>query len=81
MCGQIWRSKMTATQIDIDDEALAETMRLSGETTKKGAVNRALREYADRHRRIEALEHYASRARAWDYDSWKILRMTEKLPE
>jgi Arc/MetJ family transcription regulator/predicted nucleic acid-binding protein len=39
---------VTATQIDIDDEALAEAMRLSGAKTKKEMVNIALREYAQR---------------------------------
>jgi Arc/MetJ family transcription regulator len=46
---------MGVTDIDIDEDALAEAMRLSGETSKTDTVNRALREDADRHRRIEAL--------------------------
>lgn len=71
---------MGVTQIDIDDEALAEAMRLSGETTKKGAVNMALREYAARHRRIEALERHAAEAEAWDHEGWKRLRKAEKRP-
>jgi Arc/MetJ family transcription regulator len=65
---------VSVTQIDLDDEALAEAMRLSGATTKKDAVNLALREYAARHRRIEALEHYASSAKGWDYAGWQELR-------
>lgn len=36
--------------IDLDEEALAEVMRLSGARTKKDTVNLALREYAARHR-------------------------------
>ncbi len=50
---------MALTQIDIDDDALAEAMRLAGTKTKKDTVNLALRDFAARHRRIAALEHYA----------------------
>ncbi|MEU2181651.1 type II toxin-antitoxin system VapB family antitoxin [Streptomyces thermolilacinus] len=57
---------MTATQIDIDDDALAEAMRLSGARTKKEMVNLALREYAERRRRTEARLRYFQEARAWD---------------
>lgn len=71
---------MAVTQIDVDDEALAEAMRLSGETTKKDTVNRALREYADQHRRIQALERHAAIAKGWDYDGWRRLRDADKRP-
>lgn len=72
---------MGVTQVDIDDEALAEAMRLSGETTKKGAVNLALREYANRHRRIEALERSATHAKGWDFDAWTRMRADDKHPD
>jgi hypothetical protein len=52
----------------------------SGETTKKGAVNLALREYAARHRRVEALERAVARAKEWDYETWERLRRAEKRP-
>ncbi len=39
---------MALTQIDIDEDALAEAMRLSGAKTKKETVNVALREFAAR---------------------------------
>jgi Arc/MetJ family transcription regulator len=55
---------MALTHIDIDEDALAEAMRLSGAKTKKDTVNLALREFA-RHRRIAALEHYAALAAGW----------------
>jgi Arc/MetJ family transcription regulator len=51
-------------QLDIDDDALAEAMRLSGIKTKKDMVDLALREFA-RHRRIAALERYAGLAAGW----------------
>ncbi|HZA00202.1 MAG TPA: type II toxin-antitoxin system VapB family antitoxin [Acidimicrobiales bacterium] len=71
---------MGITQIDIDDEALADAMRLSGETTKKGTVNRALRDYVERHRRVESLERHAIEAKGWDYEGWRRLRRADKHP-
>lgn len=71
---------MTVTQIDLDDEALAEAMRLSGARSKKETVNLALREYAARHRRISALEDYAEAARDWDYEGWQEMRAAGKVP-
>jgi Arc/MetJ family transcription regulator len=68
------------TQIDIDDDALAEAMRLSGTKTKKDTVNLALREFAARHRRVAALEHYANLAAGWDFEGWEHQRAAEKDP-
>jgi Arc/MetJ family transcription regulator len=68
------------TQIDIDDEALDEAMRLSGAKTKKETVNLALREFTARHRRVAALEHYAAVAAKWDFDGWEYRRAAEKDP-
>jgi Arc/MetJ family transcription regulator len=71
---------VTVTQIDIDDDALAEAMRLSGAKTKKDTVNLALREFAARHRRVEALEQYAAAAEGWDYEGWRRQREADKNP-
>jgi Arc/MetJ family transcription regulator len=71
---------MTVTQIDLDDDALAEAMRLSGAKSKKETVNLALREYAARHRRIAALDHYAAAAQGWDYEGWRKLHAAAKTP-
>ena len=71
---------MALTQIDIDEDALTEAMRLSGATTKKDTVNLALREFAARHRRVEALEHYAALAAGWDFEDWEQRRAAEKDP-
>nr|WP_231948759.1 type II toxin-antitoxin system VapB family antitoxin [Jiangella alkaliphila] len=68
------------TQIDIDDDVLAEAMRLSGAKTKKETVNTALREYAARHRRIEALETFATLSQAWDYEGWERRRQADREP-
>ncbi|MET9557524.1 type II toxin-antitoxin system VapB family antitoxin [Streptomyces sp. NPDC006645] len=72
---------MSLTTIDLDDEALADAMRVSGIRTKKEAVNTALREFTARHRRIAALEEYASLAEGWDYESWERQRASEKRGE
>jgi Arc/MetJ family transcription regulator len=69
---------MTVTQIDLDDDALAEAMRLSGARSKKETVNLALREYSARHRRIAALDHYATIAQGWDYEGWHKLHADGK---
>jgi Arc/MetJ family transcription regulator len=71
---------MAITQIDLDDDALAEAMRLSGARTKKDTVNLALREYAARHRRIAALDHHAAAAQGWDYEGWQEMRAATKAP-
>jgi Arc/MetJ family transcription regulator len=60
---------VSVTQIDVDDEALSEAMRLMGTTTKKETINTALREYAARIRRLEAAEKLAARAARGEFDS------------
>jgi Arc/MetJ family transcription regulator len=72
------RLLVTVTQIDLDDEALAAAMRLSGARSKKETVNLALREFAARHGRIAALDHYASAAQGWDFEGWQELRAAAK---
>ena len=71
---------MALTQIDIDEAALTEAMRLSGTRTKKDTVNLALREFAARHRRAAALEHYAALAERWDFEEWEHRRAADKDP-
>ena len=71
---------MALTQIDLDEDALTEAMRLSGAKTKKETVNLALREFAARHRRVAALEHYAELAAAWDFEGWEHRRGAGKVP-
>jgi Arc/MetJ family transcription regulator len=44
------------TNIDIDDQVIAEAQRLTGARTKREAVDLALRELVARHRRIGILE-------------------------
>ncbi len=69
---------MSVTQIDLDDDALAEVMRIAGVHTKKEAVNLALRDYVAQFRRIEALARSREHAKSWDYDGWLDVRADEK---
>lgn len=69
---------MSTTQIDIDDDALAEAMRLSRATTKKDTVNLALREYAERRRRTEARLRHFRAARRWDEEAFRREHEREK---
>lgn len=59
---------MSVTQIDLDDEALTEAMRLMGVTTKKETVNTALRDYVARVRRLEAAERLAERGARGEFE-------------
>ncbi|MEU6554736.1 type II toxin-antitoxin system VapB family antitoxin [Streptomyces sp. NPDC046915] len=59
---------MSVTQIDLDDEALAEAMRLMGTTTKKETVNAALRDYVARIKRLEAAERLAERGARGEFE-------------
>ncbi len=44
------------TNIDLDDELIAEAMELSGLGSKRAAVNQALREFVDKRRRADLRE-------------------------
>ncbi|MEU5161387.1 type II toxin-antitoxin system VapB family antitoxin [Streptomyces sp. NPDC020875] len=69
---------MSVTQIDLDDEALAEAMRLMGATTKKETVNAALRDYVARIRRLEAAEKLAARGARGEFDTAAEARRSAK---
>ncbi|GAB4006558.1 hypothetical protein GCM10029992_57670 [Glycomyces albus] len=69
---------MSVTTLDLDDSVLRKVVQLSGLRTKKDAVNLALREYAERHERIAALEYYSEVGKSWDYESWKSHHEQEK---
>jgi len=70
---------VAVTQIDLDDDALAEIMRIAGVRTKKEAVNLAMRDYVERFRRIEALALSREQAKGWDYQGWLAGRADEKV--
>jgi Arc/MetJ family transcription regulator len=53
-------SEMSLVRIDIDEEALAEVMRLMATSSENDAINTLLREYVDHANRLEAAERRAS---------------------
>ncbi len=59
---------MGVTNVEIDDEVLAEAMRLMGTSTKKDTINGALRDYVRRLKRLEALEKLSARAARGEFD-------------
>ncbi|WNZ11628.1 type II toxin-antitoxin system VapB family antitoxin [Streptomyces sp. 11x1] len=69
---------MSVTQIDLDDEALAEAMRLMGATTKKETVNAALRDYVARIKRLEAAEKLAARGARGEFEQASSARDAQK---
>ncbi|MGW1073377.1 type II toxin-antitoxin system VapB family antitoxin [Streptomyces sp. NPDC002537] len=69
---------MSVTQIDLDDEALAEAMRLMGASTKKETVNAALRDYVARVKRLEAAEKLAERGERGEFEAAATARAVAK---
>jgi hypothetical protein len=57
-----------ATNLDLSPELLEEALRVSGETTKKAAVTRALQEFIARRRQKRILELFGSLDWDPDYD-------------
>ena len=47
------------TNIEIDDELLAEAMTVTGQTTKRGTVEAALRRLVELNRQKQAIEYLA----------------------
>ena len=52
------------TNIDIDDKLMADTMEESGQSTKRGAVEEAMRHYVTVKRQLKALD--SLRGIGWD---------------
>jgi Arc/MetJ family transcription regulator len=61
-------AQMTKILVDVDDDALAEAARLLGTKTKRDTVNTALRETAQRLRRIEAFDELVKLGKAGAFD-------------
>ncbi|MEU0392005.1 type II toxin-antitoxin system VapB family antitoxin [Streptomyces sp. NPDC006208] len=59
---------MSMTNVNLDDEILAEAMRLMGTKTKKDTINGALHEYVQRLKRLEAMQDLAERAERGEFD-------------
>jgi len=52
------------TKLALDDELLAEAVRLGGHSTEQETVNEALREYVQRRKRLEVLSAFGT----FDFD-------------
>lgn len=57
-----------ATNLDLSPELLEEALRLSGESTKKAAVTKALEEFIARRRQRKILELFGKLERDAGYD-------------
>ncbi|MCO6048850.1 type II toxin-antitoxin system VapB family antitoxin [Mesorhizobium sp. RP14(2022)] len=64
------------TNIELDDALIGEVMKISGQKTKRGAIDQLMREYIQAARRREAIE--GMRGMGWDGDldamreSWSV---------
>ena len=56
------------TNLSIDQELLNEANRIGAHRTKRSAVNEALREYIERHKRRQALKAFGTFEFDPDYD-------------
>ncbi|ALC22607.1 Arc/MetJ family transcription regulator [Streptomyces pristinaespiralis] len=60
--------RVSMTNVNLDDDVLAEAMRLMGTTTKKDTINGALLDYVHRLKRLEAMQDLAERAESGEFD-------------
>jgi Arc/MetJ family transcription regulator len=68
------------TNIEIDDELIAEAMAATGLTTKKATVEEALRRLVSRHRRRTALADMAGLGWEGDLDAMRDGREPDQTP-
>jgi len=67
------------TNIDIDDELLAEAMVVAGLSTKKATVEEALRRLVRQYRRREAIREMAGLGWEGDLDAMREGRLDDQL--
>ena len=65
------------TNIEIDDDLIAEAMRAVGQTTKRGTVEEALRRVVATHRKLQAIEDMAGLGWEGDLDAMRTGQATE----
>lgn len=68
------------TNIDIDEGLIAEAMIATGMTTKKAAVEEALKVVVERHKRLQALDAMAGTGWIGDLDAMREGRDFPDLP-
>ncbi|MGI5143989.1 MULTISPECIES: type II toxin-antitoxin system VapB family antitoxin [unclassified Streptomyces] len=69
---------MSVTNVDLDDQALAEAAALLGTTTKKDTINAALAEVVKRYKRRQAAERLAERGARGDFEPTRRVREARK---
>ncbi|MGW9026840.1 type II toxin-antitoxin system VapB family antitoxin [Streptomyces sp. NPDC055722] len=69
---------MSVTNVDLDDQALAEAAALLGTTTKKDTINAALAEVVKRYKRRQAAERLAERGARGDFEPTRRLWQARK---
>jgi Arc/MetJ family transcription regulator len=67
------------TNIDIDDALIAEAMELTGLTTKKAVVEKALRDFVAHHSRKKALEELKGMGWYGDLDAMREGRIPDMI--
>jgi Arc/MetJ family transcription regulator len=68
LCDTLCGDTHIATNLDLPPELLEEALRVSGETTKKAAVTKALQEFIARRRQKRLLELFGQLDWDPDYD-------------
>ena len=58
MCQSLCKEASMATNLNIDPKLLSEAVKVAGHKTKKEAVNTALAEYIDHHKRKSILDFF-----------------------
>ena len=68
VCVCVWRLYTVATNLSIDPDLLDKALELSGERTKKAAVNQALREFIARREQMRLRELFGQLEWSDDFD-------------
>jgi len=72
---------MTRTNIELDDDLVAEAMRLGEAKTKREIVHRALRAFVEAHRAKPSLSRYAGKFEFYEGFDPVRLRRDRELPD
>jgi Arc/MetJ family transcription regulator len=67
-CGSLCNSMHMATNLQIEDNLIQETLVLGGHRTKRAVVEEALREYVQRRKQLKILELFGTIEYDQEYD-------------
>jgi Arc/MetJ family transcription regulator len=74
----LYTSKTMRTNIDIDDELLAEAMAAAGLPTKKATVEEALRRLVQQHRQRQAIANLAGLGWEGELERMRMSRVNDR---